>query len=125
MNLDISGRKKITFSRKTDGFTTLTEYYSRSVKYPLLTQFAKHKSVQDFITEKRFDFWELTEPFVQTFVEMMYVQYCYATPLLTPFCSECTGEFKQDLKTSFPYFLLRKKQFNALQVRKSTHRYPS
>jgi nuclear pore complex protein Nup160 len=99
MNLDISGRKKITFSRKTDGFTTLTEYYSRSVKYPLLTQFAKHKSVQDFITEKRFDFWELTEPFVQTFVEMI----------------ECTGEFKQDLKTSFPYFLLRKKQFNALQ----------
>ncbi len=71
MNLDISGRKKITFSRKTDGFTTLTEYYSRSVKYPLLTQFAKHKAVQDFINDKRFDFWELTEPFVQTFVEMM------------------------------------------------------
>jgi hypothetical protein len=67
MNLDISGRKKLNFSRKTDGFTTLIEFYSRSVKYPLLAQFARHKSVQDFITNKRFDFWELTE----TFVEMM------------------------------------------------------
>jgi len=70
MNLNISGRKKTSFLRKTDGFTTLTEFYSRSVKYSLLAQFAKHKAVQAFINEKRFDFWELSEPFVQTFVEM-------------------------------------------------------